>query len=254
MRIEVAEARLAVISDLHLGNPYSLATKKLATFIEYLIDENFSLCVNGDGVDILQGRLRGLTQQTLEVLDLLRRYTATGGRVYYVVGNHDMALERVLHTWLAEYLTPFLNVTSGRLRVRIEHGHVYDTFYAASPRIYEALGAGAAPLLRVYPDIYRLWSATTRARLRVARMMSPASDAYVPAEQQAAAMLAARGFDVIVFGHTHRAEQVDLPNGATYFNSGNWLRNSTFVEIADNRASLLQWEDSGAVPIALAGA
>ncbi len=94
MLIDVEENRLIVISDLHLGNPYSLAARNLASFVDYVIDGGYSLCINGDGVDILQGRLGRLTQQGIEVMDLLRRFEASDGRMYYVVGNHDMVLER----------------------------------------------------------------------------------------------------------------------------------------------------------------
>ncbi len=93
----------------------------------------------------------------------------------------------------------------GNLRVRIEHGHTYDAFYVASPRVYEMLGMAATPFLHLYPDIYRLWSATARARVRAGRMISGTPDEYASAEQEAAAMIANRGFDVVVFGHTHRA-------------------------------------------------
>ena len=97
-----------------------------------------------------------------------------------------MALERALNTFLADYLTPFLNVTSGALRIRIEHGHVYDPFYAANPRVYEMLGAAAAPLLRIYPDIYKAWSGTARVRQRAAKWLRETSDEYDTPEQEAA--------------------------------------------------------------------
>jgi len=249
MRIDIDEERLAVVSDLHLGNPYSLASSKLSSFVDYLIDERFNLCINGDGVDILQARLNALTQQALEVLDLLRKFQAHGGRIYYVIGNHDITLERVLHTWLADYLAPFLNLRSGQLRVRIEHGHLYDQFYAASPRVYEGLSIAAGPLLRIYPDIYRVWSATTRSRMKVANAISDTSEGYESPEQEAAAMIANRGFDAVVFGHTHRPERIELDGGGVYINSGNWMRGSTFVEIADDAVALRQWDPSGPVTV-----
>lgn len=246
MNIEVNEDRLIVVSDLHLGNPYSLATRNLPRFIDYCADGGYSLVINGDGVDILQGRMRRLAEQTLEVLDLLRRLEAKGKHTYYVVGNHDTALERALNTWLAQYLSPFLNVDSGGLRIRIEHGHVYDAFYAANPHVYEMLGMAAAPLLRIYPDTYKLWAATTRLRTRVAEWMTDSKLGLDAPEQVAAAMIAERGFDIVIFGHTHRHERVELPHGAVYFNTGNWLRNSTFVQIADGKADLLEWDGHAA--------
>jgi UDP-2,3-diacylglucosamine pyrophosphatase LpxH len=248
MLTDAEEQRLIVISDLHLGNPYSRAARNLVSFIDYIVEGGYSLCINGDGVDILQGRLGRLTQHGIEVMDLLKKFESSGGRLYYIVGNHDIVLERALHTWISEHLSPFLNVRTPNLRIRIEHGHTYDAFYVTSPRMYEILGIAATPFLHVYPDIYRLWSATSRARVRAGRVVAHTADEYATAEQAAAAMIANRGFDVVVFGHTHRAERVELGSGATYFNSGNWLRDTTFVQIADDSVSLLEWRASGPVP------
>ena len=81
--------------------------------------------------------------------------------MYYVVGNHDIVLEQALHTWVADYPYAVPQWRSGNLSVRIEHGHTYDAFYVASPRLRDP-GNGCHPFLHLYPDIYRLWSATAR--------------------------------------------------------------------------------------------
>ncbi len=39
---------------------------------------------------------------------------------------------------------------------------------------------------------------------------------------EAAASLASRGFQVVVFGHTHHAKRISLGKGTTYLNSGTW--------------------------------
>jgi UDP-2,3-diacylglucosamine pyrophosphatase LpxH len=249
VRIDVNEDRLIVISDLHLGNPYSLANERLHDFLDHVIEGRFSLCINGDGLDILQSRFALLARQTLDIISSLRRLGEAGLGVYFVVGNHDVVLETVLSSWLGEFLSPFLNVRSGDARIRIEHGHLYDTLYVANPRLYEAAGAAAAPFLRIYPDVYRLTAAGTRLRSRIERRLSSRRSSAAPArEVEAATMIARRGFDAVVFGHTHRAEQVELPGGARYLNSGNWLRSSTFVEIVDGRATLQLWDPHRRVP------
>ena len=74
-------------------------------------------------------------------------------------------------------------------------------------------------------------------------------------------MLANRGFDAVIFGHTHRAARVELPNGAVYFNSGNWPRDSSYVEVLGtynprtnpealkiNQERLAHWLKLGAQP------
>jgi UDP-2,3-diacylglucosamine pyrophosphatase LpxH len=54
-------------------------------------------------------------------------------------------------------------------------------------------------------------------------------------------MLLLRGFDVVVFGHTHHPEEVVFEPGQRYFNSGNWLRGGTYVEIDHGEVSLRRW-------------
>jgi UDP-2,3-diacylglucosamine pyrophosphatase LpxH len=56
-------------------------------------------------------------------------------------------------------------------------------------------------------------------------------------------MLLSRGFDVVVFGHTHRHEDVTFEAGLRYVNSGNWVRGGTFVQIEDGQVTLRRWGD-----------
>jgi UDP-2,3-diacylglucosamine pyrophosphatase LpxH len=242
VRLDAVEERMVVISDLHLGNPYSRAARQLPRFIEYLADGQFALCINGDGLDILQGQAAGMATEALEVFGAMRHFLLNGRRLYYVVGNHDLALERTLNSWLGEHLVPFLNLSCGSLRVRIEHGHIYDSAYALRPGLYEHIGAAAKPFLRMFPDVYELY--TRIAHFQAAqrqRFSAGDDDASKTSERRAAAMLARRGFDVVVFGHTHRPERIALDHGAVYINSGNWLRSSTLVEITAAGAQLKAW-------------
>ena len=56
-------------------------------------------------------------------------------------------------------------------------------------------------------------------------------------------MILRRGFDAVVFGHTHLAEMVTLPEGL-YVNSGNWLSGATYVEIVNGELVVRTWEDT----------
>jgi UDP-2,3-diacylglucosamine pyrophosphatase LpxH len=239
VKLEVRCERMVVISDLHLGNPYSLAGRRLGDFIDHWAGQGYALCINGDGLEIVQSSFMALASDALGPLAALRRVLLAGAPVYYVVGNHDIALEHLLDTWLGEHISPFLDVWSGGARVRIEHGHLYDPFFVRSPRTYEALTRAVGPLLHLYPDVYRVWSwyQSTKARLRGLY----AKDAVSP-YHEAASMLLARGFDAVIFGHTHGAELLELDDGV-YVNAGNWMRSSNFVRIDAGAVSLHRWSD-----------
>lgn len=242
MIIDTVQERLLVISDLHVGNPYSAATRNLGEFFEFAASGGYNVCINGDGFEILQARFASLATEAASVLRGIRRLIERGSSVLYVVGNHDIALEHFLTAWAGIEITPFLNVTSGQARIRIEHGHLYDPSFVQNPRLYEWLTRAAGPLLHFYPDVYRLWAGYENARQR-ARQLLARGEHPPSVYHEAAEMLLRRGFDAVVFGHTHQSEDVSLASGGRYLNCGTWVRGGSFVEIERGQIALRRWGD-----------
>ena len=254
MNIEAAEEHLVVISDLHLGNPASTARTRLVAFLDHIRDTGASVCINGDGFDILQTSFSRLAADAIPVINRLKALQADGRKIYYVVGNHDIVLEHFLEEWSLCRLSPFLNLRSGDRRIRIEHGHLYDPFFARSPQLYGIATHLARYALFAVPDIYRLW-ANGQRRLQEARRRRVGRAGAVDDNGEwhlsfvgspyhdAASMILRRGFDAVVFGHTHLAEMVTLPEGL-YVNSGNWLSGATYVEIVNGELIVRTWEDT----------
>jgi UDP-2,3-diacylglucosamine pyrophosphatase LpxH len=241
MILDIDEDHLFVISDLHLGNRASTAATRVLPFLDHVAEEGASLCINGDGFDMLQTSFKRVVTAGVPVLSRLQWITANGGRVYYVVGNHDLVLEHFLDSVLTLNLSPFLNVASGDARIRIEHGHLYDPIFARYPDLYATATRLAGLALFVGGDIYRVWSwladqVDQRRRARAGPDLTAASYCHAAAE-----MLLGRGFDAVLFGHTHNAEHVQMPSGA-YVNCGNWLHGRTFVEIDHGTVALKTWE------------
>jgi UDP-2,3-diacylglucosamine pyrophosphatase LpxH len=239
--IDTAQERMLIVSDLHIGNPFSTASHNLEAFLAYAQRERFNLCINGDGFEILQASFASLAYDSVGVLQRLRALIASGLDVYYVVGNHDIVLEHFLSAWSGIHITPFLNVAAGGLRVRVEHGHLYDPSFVKSPRLYEWLTRLAGPLLHIYPDVYRLWNAYEAFKRKLQIWRSGSLIEQSP-YYESAAMLLRRGFDVVVFGHTHAPEDVQLEPGHRYINSGTWVRGGTYVEIDRGQLALKQWQ------------
>ncbi len=225
MIIHVAEERLVVVSDLHLGNPASHAAASLPGFLDFVRREGVALCINGDGFEMLQTRFSRLVREALPLMTQISRLRREGHRVYYIVGNHDIYVEHFLDEWLATRICPFLNVTSGGKRIRIEHGHLYDPVFSRSPGLYESLTRLAGLALFVRPDVYQLWDSAAQRLDRGLRRWAHESDDDMTYHRAAGEVLR-RGFDAVVYGHTHRAETVQLAGGL-YINSGSWLRACT---------------------------
>jgi UDP-2,3-diacylglucosamine pyrophosphatase LpxH len=237
--IDTHQERMLVVSDLHVGNPYSTATRTLGEFFEYAASGGYNLCINGDGFEILQARFASLAAESATVLRGIRRLIERGLSVLYVVGNHDIALENFLTAWSGIHITPFLNVTSGDKRIRVEHGHLYDPSFMRSPRLYEWLTRAAGPFLHFYPDVYRLWAHYEELRYRLQLRLS--GDRQQSVYHEAAQMLLRRGFDAVVFGHTHQSEDVALGPEGRYLNCGTWVRGGSFVEIDHGQLTLRRW-------------
>lgn len=243
MKLDATEDRLLVISDMHLGNPASTAERRLLGFLDHAADIGASVCVNGDGFDMMQTSFTRLVSASLPVLNRLRRVQQSGGNVHYIVGNHDIVLEHFLDNVLTLQLSPFLNVRSGDRLIRIEHGHLYDPFFARYPRLYEAATKAAGLALFVNADVYRGWTWLTIHADRRRRRRAGGDVLGYSYCHEAAEMLLQRGFDAVIFGHTHNAEVAQLPSGL-YVNSGNWLRGKTYVDINHGEVTLESWEDS----------
>ena len=238
MIIDAELDRMLIVSDLHIGNPFSHASDSFGSFLDFARKNQFHVCINGDGLEILQTSFANLANDTVRVIDRIRAVLATGLRVYYVVGNHDIVLEHYLSSWAEVRICPFLNLRSGTTRIRIEHGHLYDPFFVKHPRLYDTLTRAAGPLLHIYPDVYRLWSSYEKLKDKLA---SKSEHAEPSAYHQAAEMLLQRGFDAVVFGHTHNAESVELLPGKRYVNSGNWMHGGSYVEIDRGAIELRRW-------------
>jgi UDP-2,3-diacylglucosamine pyrophosphatase LpxH len=245
----VREERLLVVSDVHLGNPLYRARRPFAEFLDFAIERGVPVCINGDGVDIMQSTPARLTRDFAECASRFSEFARRGLRVYYVVGNHDIALEHFLAEWGPLSVVPFLNVLSGEKRIRIEHGHLYDVLHVRFPRTYEAMTLLGGLALRVHPRVFQglEWINDALIALGNAQQswLHPESrerECPVPGERaavlEAASEIASRGFDAVLIGHTHRAGTAELANGARYYNTGYWLEHPWYAEIDHGEIAL----------------
>jgi UDP-2,3-diacylglucosamine pyrophosphatase LpxH len=240
MITSASEEKLIILSDLHLGNPFCHAKREIVEFLSYAVQQGYSICINGDGLDIAQTSFIQLTREIPEVFSQLRRAKRNGGNVYYCIGNHDILLEHLLDDWGLFTLVPFLNVESHGKRFHIQHGHNYDPFYMSRPALYEFLTHLAGYALKLWPGLYRAWIAIERMTNRA----SQAKDGIPgepPAFTKAARDICRRGFDGVIFGHTHHPGLVPLEDGGVYVNTGSWLLRPHFAEINEGELSLRRW-------------
>lgn len=240
MITELRSSRLVVISDLHLGNPFSRVRRRTVEFLEWASRSGYDICINGDGFDVAQVSLPFLTQDVPEVLVALKSASTRGSRVFYVVGNHDIVFEHFLSDWGFLRISPFLNVSSGPGRFRVEHGHLYDPFFVRYPRVYDFCTWLAGFALKLHPSLYKQWIRFEKLRARLtgagAGIRGESREFY-----RAAARIEQHGFDGVVFGHTHHFGAAGLPLGGQYLNPGSWMLGSKYVLIENGVAALREF-------------
>jgi UDP-2,3-diacylglucosamine pyrophosphatase LpxH len=247
MITSIQEPRLLVVSDLHLGNRvFPEAHRQFGALLRFACDHGFSLCLNGDGVDIAQLSPGRLTRELVACRRYLGPLAASGLKVYYVVGNHDILFEHFLADWGGFITAPFLNVRSGDLRIRIAHGHLHDEMFLRFPRLYAAITVVGRWMISRSPALYERGEHALETGVKLVRRLTRPDSSAIrypaggiagehPSFRRAAEEVSLRGFDVVIFGHTHRAGRVELASGSTYYNTGAWLHRPRCVAIDHGR-------------------
>lgn len=235
--------KMVVISDLHFGNPFSNSTQNALNFIKWAAAQDYDICINGDGLEVAQASYSKMVSEMPEVVRTIKHINKERHSIYYIVGNHDMSLENFLEDWGYFKVSPFLNVTSGNSRIRIEHGHLYDPFFVKYPVLYDKLTHFGGLLLKISPNLYRTWIAFEKWRARM-RAKKTGIIGEPPEFAEAARELTRRGFDCVVFGHTHHPGEVHLEEGKRYLNPGSWLLSCHYVEINKGEITLKNWDNS----------
>ena len=100
----------------------------------------------------------------------------------------------------------------------------------------------AGMLLKLHPELYRFWISferwTSRLRAKKSGILGEQ-----PHFREAALELSRRGFDAVVFGHTHHPGISKLETGSTYFNAGSWMLSPHFVKIENGTVELIAWNE-----------
>jgi UDP-2,3-diacylglucosamine pyrophosphatase LpxH len=246
----VREDRLLVVSDLHLGNRLHSVRRRFTEFLRFAVDHDYSVCINGDGIDIQQLSLPSLTRDLTPSVALFLEAGRGGRAVYFTVGNHDIQLEHFVSALEHLRVVPFLNVHSGDQRFRVEHGHTYDTMFLNYPRFYWLATMAGRLAIAISPGFYE-WmnglnlrfiaaveyvaSGFTRYEERIKDTEGDIIHGERECFREGAEMVGVRGFDAVIFGHTHLEGEVALSTGVRYFNTGSWFGHPHCVAIDRGR-------------------
>jgi UDP-2,3-diacylglucosamine pyrophosphatase LpxH len=250
MKTAVREDRMLVVSDVHMGNRLHRTRRQFTDFVQFALDHRYSVCINGDGIDIAQLSLSLLVSDLTPSLGLFLKFWENDLRIYYTVGNHDIALEHFLTDVGRMKVVPFLSVSSGDKRIRVEHGHMYDDMFLRFPRIYYTFTLIGRIAIGISPKFYQALHAGNDAFVAFSewalsgfglfrKPAPPPDENWIKGERacfrEGAEASGSRGFDAVIFGHTHFEGTATLSDGIKYYNTGGWFGDPYCVAIDNGR-------------------
>ncbi|MCO5247488.1 MAG: UDP-2,3-diacylglucosamine diphosphatase [Chitinophagales bacterium] len=224
-------------SDFHFGayKDKNIAKEKvLVAWLDEIKSETGVLFLVGDLFDFWFEYKHVVPKGTVRFLSKISEFVDKDIPVYVFTGNHDI--------WMFDYLEKEIGVKI------LRHPAVFDIqgkkFFVGHG---DGLGPGdnkfkflkkifTSPVLQwmfkwVHPDIgigiAQAWSNHSRTRPEDERFMGEEKERLVTYSKRQLEIYHAQYF---VFGHRHLPLSIDIGQGATYFNLGDWIVNNTYLE------------------------
>lgn len=241
------QGRTIWISDVHLGTKGSQAEYLLAFLKEYECD---TLYLVGDIIDgwMLKEKLywpQSHTNVIRRILTLSKR----GTRVVFITGNHDEFLRKYSGNKFGniELEDEVEHITADGKRLLVVHGDQFDAVTRYHGWVSH-LGSHAYDKLIEMNTHYNnvrakaglgYWSLSSFIKNRVKTAVNFISEF----ENWVARTAKQRGFDGVVCGHIHHAEQSEV-EGIQYLNCGDWVESCTaLIEDEQGEIKIIRWLD-----------
>ncbi|HZW62340.1 MAG TPA: UDP-2,3-diacylglucosamine diphosphatase [Flavobacteriaceae bacterium] len=225
-------------SDNHLGAPTRADSlpreKKFVAWLEEIKHDAAAIFLLGDLFDFWFEYKTVVPKGFTRTLGKLAEISDSGIPVYYFVGNHDL--------WMNGYFEEELNIpvyhkpkefTFNNKRFFIGHGDGLgpgDKGYKRMKKVF------TNPISKwFYRWLHPDWGVKLAHYLSVKnKLISGEEDAKFLGEdeewlvQYAKKKLKEKHRDYFVFGHRHLPLEIDLGNGSTYINLGDWISHFTY--------------------------
>ncbi len=222
------------IADLHLSPDHPRLVRGFLDLLATYQNKNTQLYILGDwfnawiGDDDQSTWLDGIVSE-------LKKFTDAGNKVYFQVGNRDFALgQTFLNQFSGKRLpdTDYLNIDG--IRYRIEHGDALCTDDISYQRFKSVI---RNPILLGILKTTPLWFRQKLANgFRKKSKQSQTFKSYdIMDVNQRAVEVALLDVDVLIHGHTHRADIHDIA-GKKRIVLGDWKQDSAdILEIMPNQ-------------------
>lgn len=220
------------ISDLHLGNPNSQASKVLEVFKTY---EFKKLFIIGDFIDMTYLKKKFYwNQEHTNVIQKILKYSRKQIKVVYIIGNHDTYVRNLIEEGniklgdiliCDEYI---YNSLRGE-KIYITHGDFFDGFIRISPFLYwlgDTSYEFSIKINKIYNHFrkffgFEYWSLSAYLKNRVKNAIKFLTEYKKMSDLKVKEMKC----DSIMMGHIHTPEIID----GEYYNTGDFIESCSYI-------------------------
>jgi len=245
--MEKRNVDLVVISDVHLGT-YGCHAKELLKYLKSIKPK--TLILNGDIIDIWQFSKSYWPESHMKVIRKLMKFVSEGVQVHYLTGNHDEMLRKFDGMEMGTFhLQNKLILELHGKKAWFFHGDVFDVTMQHSKWLAKMGAVGYDTLILINSFVNWILTALGREKMSFSKKIKAKfKDAvkFINSFEQTASELAIeKGYEFVVCGHIHQAEQREIvgENGkVTYLNSGDWVESLTALEYHNESWTVFKYD------------
>jgi len=238
-----------VLSDSHIKYQENAEDQerryKVLQFLESIKSDAALLVLNGDIFDLWYDWNTSIIKEYFPILKKLADLRENGCEIVYIAGNHDFWFGDFFPKTLgiAVYPDDFTRVIDGK-RMLFTHGDRHTSndlrYKVFRTLIRTRFIRGVFEIL--HPDIAlgigKMLSRSSRNR-KTSKPIQVAKESGL----ERFAKRHSKEYDIIVMGHSHMPKH-EKYGDCDYLNSGDWVRNNTYVKIVDGQPQLCQFAAS----------
>ncbi|HEY0155607.1 MAG TPA: UDP-2,3-diacylglucosamine diphosphatase [Longimicrobium sp.] len=238
-----------IVSDIHLGAVPRETERAFRRFLDHAAEHAGSLLINGDLFDFWFEYKSVILREHFRVVAKLADVVEAGVPVSFVGGNHDAWAGSFLRDEVGvKLLDGPVEMELGGRRALVAHGDGVgrgDYKYRALRKVIRH-PASIAAFRRLHPDTGRRiagLASSTEHKADSGDQAAKGRAAFIRgwAEEQLARM---PHVGLVVAGHAHVPEVVQVAPGRFYANSGDWIRSYTYLvlPLAGGAPEVRGWE------------
>lgn len=244
----MTEKKIYFASDFHLGAPnYEeslIREKKIVAWLTEIEATASEIYLVGDIFDFWFEYKRAIPRGFARIQGKIAEITDKGISVHVFTGNHDM--------WIFDYLPKELGIILHREPIEREffgkkyligHGDGLgpgDKGYKFLKKVFANKFCQWC-FARIHPN-FGIWLADKSSKSSRAKA-GTSDETFLGEENEwlvhySKEQLTKKHYDFFIFGHRHLPMEVKVGENSTYFNLGEWIKYTTYLEVGAENVEL----------------